>query len=78
MNAQTVESLEGRLMAHRKLIAMILSTLRDSPELWSKIEDRLEVRDHEEDPGVIPSEAFAIEAALADEIRLVLRTAREI
>ena len=76
MAAETIGSLEGRLMAHRKVMAMLLEHCGDANGLREALEARLEVQDHEEDPGVVTSEAFAIEAAIADELRLIMDAAK--
>ena len=74
-----VESLEGRLMAHRKLLALIVAELADGAggrRLWSFLDERSQFQDAEEDPGVIPSPGLGIEGALADELRLIAEAAR--
>ncbi|WP_424932384.1 hypothetical protein [Amaricoccus macauensis] len=76
MKSETIGSLEGRLIAHRKILALLLEHCGDSGALRETLEARLEVQDHEEDPGVVPNEAFAIEGAIADELRLVMDAAK--
>ena len=78
MNPASPETLEGRLIAQRKVLAEILVRLaREDRTLLEALEDRTVFRDHEEDPGVVePSPEFAIEAAVADEIRLLLEATR--
>ncbi|WP_082484563.1 hypothetical protein, partial [Rubellimicrobium mesophilum] len=72
------EILEGRLIAQRKVLAEILVRLgRQDPTLLDALEERSVFRDHEEDPGVVePSPEFAIEAAVADEFRLIVEAVR--
>lgn len=72
----SLDSLEGRLMAQRKLLARIVAVLDDST-----VNDFLSSRDHfegnEEDPGDY-SEGWAIEGALADELRLIREAAEAV
>jgi hypothetical protein len=72
-------NLEARLTAHSKLLAMLVAELAregraDRFRLF--LEDRLTVQDGEEDPGVLPTEAFGFESAVAEELRLIAETAR--
>jgi hypothetical protein len=78
MNLASPEILEGRLIAQRKVLAEILVRLgRLDPTLLDALEERSVFRDHEEDPGVVePSPEFAIEAAAADEFRLIVEAVR--
>ncbi|EYD76566.1 hypothetical protein Rumeso_01846 [Rubellimicrobium mesophilum DSM 19309] len=78
MNPASPEILEGRLIAQRKVLAEILVRLgRQDPTLLDALEERSVFRDHEEDPGVVePSPEFAIEAAVADEFRLIVEAVR--
>lgn len=66
-------SLEGRLMAHRALIARLIAML--SPDQRSVMDDWLTERnvmsDGQEDPGAVPDLGAATELALADEMRLI-------
>jgi hypothetical protein len=80
MAGPTVESLEGRLMAQRKLLALIVAELGGTQgtgdRLWEFLEERTQFQDGEEDPGVMPSTAHGIEGAMADELRLIAEAAR--
>lgn len=81
MAEPTPASLEGRLIAQRQLLALIVAALADdgggqADRLWSFLEERSQFQDGEEDPGVLPSSAAAIEGAVADELRLIAETAR--
>jgi hypothetical protein len=74
-----IYGLEGRLLAQRKLIALIIAVLdREgrADEIWRFIEARGPFGDGQEDPGVLPSAAAGIEGALASELRLVAEAAR--
>ncbi|NGM46127.1 hypothetical protein G5B31_11340 [Rhodobacter sp. SGA-6-6] len=72
---QTVAALEGRLLAHRKLLARLLA---GSPEdSRAAIADWLAgqevMPDGQEDPGAVPGEGLAVELALSDELRRISR-----
>jgi len=64
----STDTLEGRLLAQRKVLARIIARLGDS-DLEAFLDQRDHVGAHEEDPGSDPDPSFAIEAALADELR---------
>ncbi|QQA42135.1 hypothetical protein [Pelagovum pacificum] len=66
----TTDTLEGRLLAQRKLLARIVAALK-SDELDKFLSDRDHYDGHEEDPGSDPDGSYALEAALADELRLL-------
>jgi hypothetical protein len=74
------EELEGRLNAHRELmIEMLAAMIGGEVTITSflrKLRDDATFKDNEEDPGVMPEEAFAIENAAAREIRSILDAAR--
>lgn len=75
----TAETLEGRIIAHRKILARLLAAVADGgggPGILDDLDDRRHLELHEEDPGAVPDAAFAIEGALADEVRQVLDLAR--
>ena len=71
--------LEARLNAHREvLITLMAALIRDAryARAFEEIEEETVFMDGEEDPGIVPSRAFASEAHAADEIRLLLEAAR--
>jgi hypothetical protein len=74
----TTEELEGRISAQREiLIAFLAAYLSgDSKTLIARLRDETVFMDGEEDPGVIPSEAFAFEEARSAEIRAILKAAQ--
>ncbi len=75
----TPETLEGRLLAHRKILARVLQVLasgKGGESLIEDLKDRRQLELHQEDPGAVPDPALAIEGALADEVRQVLDLAR--
>lgn len=79
MSPSSPEALEGRILAQRKILVELLARFaRTDPSVLQALEDRAVFRDHEEDPGVAdPSPEFAIEAAVAEEVRLILEGARQ-
>lgn len=74
----TMEELEGRLSAQREiLISFLAAYLSGSREtLDARLKDEATFMDGEEDPGIVPSESFAFEAARAAEIRAILKAAK--
>ncbi|SIO53518.1 hypothetical protein SAMN05444722_3228 [Rhodovulum sp. ES.010] len=66
---------EGRLLALRQLLVQIAAghSLR---EILAFTEDV--ALDGQEDPGAVPSEAFAVAQALADEKRAIARALRQL
>ena len=76
---ESPETLEGRILAHRKVLARIIAALAEVPagaDLQDTLKDRRHVELNDEDPGAVPDPALAIEGAIADEIRQVLDLAR--
>ncbi|NRP21598.1 hypothetical protein LPJGGPFB_04857 [Ensifer adhaerens] len=76
-----MERMEFQISAHRELLIAILCILRrtrpqDWDDLVSGMEDDLVVQDHEEDPGVVPSSAFAVQNALSHELAAILTAVR--
>lgn len=70
----TPETIEGRLIAQRKLLARIVAALGDAG-----VDAFLAERDHlelgAEDPGAEPDPALAIAGAFADELREIEKLA---
>ena len=76
---ETPGTTEGRILAHRKILARILHALatdKGAAELLDELRDRRQLELHAEDPGAVPDPALAIEGAVADEVRQVLELAR--
>lgn len=73
-------SSEFRLAAQREILVAVLSALHRHKDLWREIKRALEevpiVQDHEEDPGIVPSEAFARQNAMTSEIASILDDAQ--
>lgn len=71
------ELLEGRLVAQRRVLGALLARLsRSDPAFLEELEGMAQYQDYEEDPGVLPDEAFAAQSAQSDEVRLILEAAR--
>ncbi|NRP72438.1 hypothetical protein ILFOPFJJ_03336 [Ensifer psoraleae] len=74
-----MENIEFRLAAHREILVAVLSALAKNDDAWLVInrilEEELIVQDHEEDPGIVPSEAFARQNAVTTEISSILQDA---
>lgn len=72
-------ALEGRLLAHRQLLAALIRTLPEAAraELMTLLQDRSVLSDGQEDPGAVPTDGLAVGLALADEFRLLTELARE-
>lgn len=67
------DRLEGVLMAHRKIIAMIVAQAgQSSPNLIDALRSRTITLDGQEDPGAVPAEGLAQELEIAEEMRRIL------
>jgi len=78
MFAQSAEELEGRLNAQRQVMALLLAWVRSRGEGYDQLVSLLEelcISDQQEDPGAVPTAAFAIEGARITEIRQILEEA---
>ncbi|MBB3236235.1 hypothetical protein [Phyllobacterium endophyticum] len=73
------QDLEGRILAHRKLLVALLHTIaRMAPnpdDLWDDIRDSASLLDQEEDPGAIPNAAFATQVRETEELRSIIAQA---
>jgi hypothetical protein len=73
------ETLEGRIVAQRKLLGMILAEMSragQAERLWEFLREQQVLHDNQEDPGAVPTAALGFELAEADEFRLLAETAR--
>ena len=70
----TPETIEGRLLAHRRLLGLVLAELSRQGAARA-VEDALRdgqvLQDGQEDPGGVPDAALALELASTDEFRAV-------
>lgn len=74
-----VHELEARLNAHREvLISLMASMMAEGrhARVFDELQQDAVLADGEEDPGIIPSKAYASEAHAADEISRLLDAAR--
>lgn len=65
-----IASLEGRLIAHRKLLARLLAASPEAvrSEIGAWLTERETLSDGQEDPGAVPGDGLALELALSDEL----------
>jgi hypothetical protein len=71
--------MEARLNAHREVLIALLSALVHDQRyatVFEELHHDTQFMDGEEDPGIIPSKAYASETHAADEIRRLLEAAR--
>ncbi|MDR6817275.1 hypothetical protein J2X76_002448 [Neorhizobium sp. 2083] len=80
MSTLTPQELEGRLNAHRELMIELLSAMIGGEititSFLRRLRDDATFKDNEEDPGLLPDGAFAIENSAAREVRSILDAAR--
>ncbi len=72
------DAIEGRLMAHRTVLAHILAHLQQggqATQLMEQLDTLSVMQDHQEDPGAVISGPEVIEGNLAEEIRAVVLAA---
>lgn len=73
--------LEGKLIAHRKLLQLLVvhvARLQKHPDqFWASLQNEAMVHDGEEDPGAEPNSAYAIENAAAYELENLLDCCRK-
>lgn len=67
--------LEAVVIAQRKLLMQLIGQTGAAAGMRDYLAERDQFQGHEEDPGVLPSAEYALEAAVAEEFR---RLAREI
>ena len=75
MSDLTNEEIEGRLVAQRDVLRVLVQRMLGYPgasELVSELDRLLDVQNHQEDPGALPSKAFAVEGAKLRELELIL------
>lgn len=67
--------LEGRLLAHRRLLVELLRNLPQDrhDRMLDWIDERAIYRDGQEDPGAVPGDGIELELARADEFQVLKR-----
>ena len=74
----SMEAVEGRLLAQRKVLALIVARLlqqADGRDLADVLDTLSVMQDHQEDPGAVPGSAEVIEGTIASEIREIVLAA---
>ena len=72
------DDLEGRLLAHRRILQLIVGALADTPageRVQSLLQERSTLQDGQEDPGAVETAGMGVELALAEEFRRVVEAA---
>lgn len=66
-------ALEGRLLAHRRLLSRLIALLADGDRraLRDWMDGREVMFDGQEDPGAVPAEGLALSMGMADEFRFI-------
>jgi hypothetical protein len=68
--------LEGRLNAQREVLGMLIARIAtDDGRLLDALRGTIAVQNHQEDPGALPHQAYAVEAAMMREFELILEIA---
>lgn len=78
MSEMSIEELEGRLNAQREVLAGLLAwakTQQGSESMLAALTESWQPKDHQEDPGAVPTSAFAIAGAKEREMRLIIEAA---
>ncbi|WP_196258682.1 hypothetical protein [Pelagibacterium limicola] len=74
--AMSIEDIEGRLAAQRQLLQWLLARTVTSSEIYEDLLLHIDAGsvplDHQEDPGAVPTAAFATFAATSIEMRALL------
>jgi hypothetical protein len=72
MNLETVE---GRLLAHRRILQLIVGEIAGTPageRVRMLLRERSTLQDGQEDPGAVETAGMGIELAAAEEFRSVV------
>ena len=71
----TPDEVEGRLLAHRRVLQLIAGALAGTPageRLRAQLRIRSTLQDGQEDPGAVETDGMAVELAVAAEFRRIL------
>ncbi len=69
------EALEGRLLAHRRILQLIIGELAGNAageRIESLLRDRSMLQDGQEDPGAVDTAGMGLELAVAEEFRRIV------
>jgi len=79
MTDDTSNTSEGRILAHRRILARLVATLPqdDRSDIMQWIEQREVMRDGQEDPGAVPTDGNALELVIADEFSRIAIIAKD-
>jgi hypothetical protein len=69
--APTPIALEAKLIVLRKLVSLLVAASPADSRIRDFLSERATYADGQEDPGSVPEPAFALEAAIAAEFRLI-------
>jgi hypothetical protein len=68
-------TMEGRLLAHRRILQLVLQELADTSageRIERLLQERSTLQDGQEDPGAVETAGLSIELAAAEEFRQIL------
>ena len=69
------DALEGRLLAHRRILQLLLGASAGTPagdRALALLRERSTLQDGQEDPGAVENPALGVELAVAEEFRLLV------
>ncbi len=70
MTAQPLSQLEGRLIALRQIVALLVAGHPDREAILDLVRERSVMNDGQEDPGAVPTAGVATGTAVAEEYRI--------
>ena len=78
MSELSSSEIEGMLNGQREVLTLIMTHLirQDDADFMQALEERLAPANQQEDPGAVPTAAFAVEGASAREIQRIVDDAR--
>lgn len=75
----TPDAMEGKINAYRGILVSLLSIVVNDERykaMFDELENDTMFMDGEEDPGIVPTDGFAVDAVAAAEIRSLIDAAR--